>query len=81
MSAEKHERKLRDLVETAGFVLAVSLDQRGMFRILANDAEASVVAQVAVSPKGFRAFFPAERRQVSTPTDLVDVLEQMKAAS
>lgn len=78
---EKQCAKLRDLVEGAGFVLAVSLDTSGMFRILANDREASVVAQVAVSSKGFRAFFPAERLQVSAPTELVDALEQIKATS
>lgn len=81
MSADRFERKLRDLVESAGFVLAVSLDQRGMFRILAPDAEASVVGSAAVSSSGFRVFFPGLRLQVSSASDLVDALERLKGES
>lgn len=78
---EKQSAKVRDLVEGAGFVLAMSLNQAGMFRILANDSKATVVAQVAVTSKGFRAFFPAKQVQASTPTDLVNALEAIPAAS
>lgn len=79
MSREAVTRKLTGLVEGAGFVLAVSLDQVGLFRILAPNADATVVGSVAVTASGFKAFFPGERLQVSTPTGLVDALEQVKA--
>lgn len=81
MTADRYERKLRDLVETAGFVLAVSLDRKGVFRILAPDAVASVVASAAVTSTGFRVFFPGRRLQVSSASDLVDALERLKAES
>lgn len=77
---EKHSRKLRELVEGAGFVLAVSLDQPGLFRILAPDVKASVVGSAAVTTSGFRVFFPSERLQVSSATDLVDALERIGAS-
>lgn len=82
MSAlEKQCQRVRALVEGAGFVLAMSLDKAGLFRILANDREASVVASVSVTGSGFRAFFPGQQLQVSTATALVDALERFEPAS
>ncbi|MEX1078910.1 MAG: hypothetical protein WED09_07365 [Homoserinimonas sp.] len=78
---EKQCQRVRTLVEDAGFVLAMSLDRAGMFRILANDSRASVVASVSVTGSGFRAFFPGQQLQVATATELVDALERFEAAS
>lgn len=80
MSAARFERSLRELVEGAGFVLAMSLDQAGLFRILAPDGGASVVGSAAVSAGGFRVVFPGLKVQVSMASDLVDALERIKAA-
>jgi len=77
--AQKHEAKLRELVETAGFELAVSVDAPGRFRIVTK-ADWSMVAWASTSPRGFDVTFPAARRTVSSPTDLVDELEKWGAS-
>lgn len=77
--AEKHEAKLRELVETAGFELAVSIDAPGRFRIVAK-ADWSLVGWASTSPRGFQVTFPKARRTVSSPTDLVDELEKWGAS-
>ena len=77
--AEKHEAKLRELVETAGFELAVSVDEPGRFRIVTK-ADWSLVAWASTSPRGFDVTFPTAQRTVSSPTDLVDELEKWGAS-
>lgn len=76
---ERHEAKLRTLVEQAGFELAIDLRQAGSFRITTKDFE--LVAHVTVDARGFTAAFPATRRTSHTPTDLVDDLEDWTAAT
>lgn len=76
--AEKHEAKLRELVETAGFELAVSLDTPGRFRIVEKN-DWALVAWASTSPKGFEVTFPHARLTLSTPTALVDELEKWKS--
>lgn len=78
--AEKHEAKLRDLVETAGFELAVSVDAPGRFRVVTKD-DWSLVGWASTSSKGFEVTFPKARVTVTTPTGLVDELEKWKEQS
>jgi len=79
---EKHEGKLRELVETAGFELAVSLDAPGKFRIVeVVDGKYSTVAWASTTGRGFEVFFTHAQRRVISPTDLVDELEKWKARS
>lgn len=78
--AERHEAKLRELVETAGFELAVSLDAPGRFRIVTK-ADWSLVAWASTSPRGFDVVFPRSQTRVTSPTDLVDELEKWKGQS
>lgn len=80
--AERHEAKLRELVESAGFDLAVSLDAPGRFRIVeVVDGEWSTVAWASTSPRGFDVVFPHTQTRVTSPTDLVDELEKWKGQS
>lgn len=70
------ERKLRSLVEGAGFVFAISMDQVGAFRVATPDLK--TVGAGSLYGTKFRAVFPAQQLRVSTPTQLVDALEQIK---
>lgn len=74
--AERHAAKLRELVETAGFELAVSLDAPGRFRIVTKDFD--LVAWASMSARGFDVAFPTTQVRASTPTALVDELEKWK---
>ncbi len=79
--AERHEAKLRDLVETSGFELAVSVDAPGRFRIVEIvDGEFSTVAWASTSARGFDVVFPSTQARATTPTELVDQLEKWKEA-
>lgn len=80
--AEKHEAKLRDLVETAGFELAVGIDAPGRFRIVEIvDGDFTTVAWATTSTRGFDVVFPRTQTRVTSPTDLVDELEKWKGQS
>ncbi|WP_022886392.1 hypothetical protein [Glaciibacter superstes] len=72
------ERKVRDLVEQAGFELAINLDRPGNFRIVTK-ADWSLVAVVNIRARGFVAVFPGRQIKATDATDLVDVLEAIKA--
>lgn len=77
MSAiDVQERKLRDLVEQAGFELAVDLDRPRSFRITTKDLQPVAAAEVV--SHGFKAVFPARGVVAKDPTSLVDVLEAIK---
>lgn len=81
MPEERHEAKLRDLVETAGFELAVGLDAPGRFRIVhVFDGQWQSVAWASTSARGFDVVFPSTQARATTPTELVDQLEKWKEA-
>ncbi len=80
--AERHEAKLRELVEQAGFVLAVSIDVANRFRIVeVINNEWSLVAWASTSSQGFDVVFPRTQVRATTPTALVDELEKWKEQS
>lgn len=74
--AERHEAKLRELVETAGFELAVSLDAPGRFRVVTKAFD--LVAWASTSARGFDVMFPTTQVRATSPTALVDELEKWK---
>lgn len=81
MPSEKHEAKLRELVEAAGFELAVGLDAPGRFRIVhVVDGAWQSVAWATTSNRGFDVVFPQSQKRATTPTELVDELEKWKEA-
>ena len=66
--AERHEVKLRELVEQAGFVLAVSMDVPARFRIVeVINNEWSTVAWAATTAHGFDVVFPSTQVRAATP--------------
>lgn len=77
MTIDRHTVKLRELVEGAGFRLETLTP--GMFRVLTKAGRR--VAFVDVSARGFQAAFPDTQRRSSTPTELVDDLEDWTAWS
>ena len=78
---EKHEAKLRELVETAGFELAVGLDAPNRFRIVrVVDGAWDSLAWASTTWRGFEVFFPSSQVRAVTPTELVDELEKWKTS-
>lgn len=76
---QRHEAKLRTLVEQAGFELAININQGAAFQIVTKDLE--LVAHAHVDARGFTAVFPRTGRVSHTPTDLVDDLDDWVAAT
>jgi hypothetical protein len=72
------ERKVRTLVEEAGFELAVNIDRPGNLRIVTK-GDWTLVAVVDVKARGFVAVFPGRQIKTTDATDLVDVLEAIKS--
>jgi len=75
MTIDRHTVKLRELVDGAGFQL-ISLAS-GRYRV--DTKTGRQVAFVDVSARGFQAAFPDTQRRSSTPTELVDDLEDWNA--
>lgn len=79
MTTDRHAVKLRELVEGAGFVLAPAGGASGRFLITTKAGRQVAIADT--DGRGFRAAFPDTQRRSSTPTDLVDDLEDWSAWS
>ncbi|UOE45503.1 hypothetical protein [Agromyces larvae] len=73
-SAQRWESKVRQVVEDAGFLLAIDMDHAGVFRIITRD-EFATVAHVTVTHRGFTAFVVGSRVKVREVSPLVDELE------
>lgn len=76
MTAVRHAARLRELVEGAGFTLEEQSPGRFLIRWRLRQAAVGVVD---VDARGFRAAFPDSQRRSSTPTELVDDLEDWTA--
>lgn len=75
MTVERHSARLRELVEGAGF----ALEETSEGRFLIQSKRGRQVGIVAVDRLGFHAAFPDTQRRSSTPSDLVDDLEDWTA--
>lgn len=75
MTIDRHTVKLRELVDGAGFRLEPLAS--GRYRV--DTKTGRQVAFVEVSARGFQAAFPDTQRRSSTPTELVDDLEDWTA--
>jgi hypothetical protein len=76
MTVDRHAVKLRELVEGAGFTLEPSVSL-GRFLIMSKRGRQVAIADT--DSRGFRAVFPDTQRRSSTPTELVDDLEDWTA--
>lgn len=77
MTTDRHAVKLRELVEGAGFTIT----ETSPSRFLISSKQGRQVAVADTDARGFRAVFPDTQRRSSTPTDLVDDLEDWTAWS